>query len=111
MAYFDCWTHVYNSPEKYGLEVVKTFDGTDMAYQFDMFVVWKDGDEKWYWGTDSGCSCPEPFGYAKSLDDLNTGDSPDLLAALDDWLGWGSRPSECVTKVMTFMGEVATQRP
>ena len=51
----------YYSPEKCGLKVIDSIEG-DLSYEFDMVVVWQDlKSKKYYWGSDSGCSCPTPF--------------------------------------------------
>lgn len=52
----------YYNPEKCGLEI---FDEIDTAgdYEYDKFVVWRKLDDgTLWWDTDSGCSCPAPFG-------------------------------------------------
>lgn len=51
----------YYSPERCGLEIVKSVD-TAGSYEFDIFCLWKKIDtDELYWDTDSGCSCPSPF--------------------------------------------------
>jgi hypothetical protein len=63
--------NVYYSPESYGLEVVGDIEWTGESYQFDMTVVWKDKDGKYYVASDSGCSCPSPFEDYNSLESLD----------------------------------------
>ena len=55
----------YYAPEHYGLSIVGVVE-QDIAYEFDMFVIWTDG-EKYYWAEDSGCSCPIPFEDAELI--------------------------------------------
>jgi hypothetical protein len=52
---------IYHNPEKYGLTTIGEIDWSDGEYQFDFTVVWQDGDESFWYGDDSGCSCPSPF--------------------------------------------------
>lgn len=52
---------MYYNPEKYGLTVVGTYEHSDEPYEFHTTCVWKDGNGKFYYGTDRGCSCPDPF--------------------------------------------------
>jgi hypothetical protein len=67
----DDWqTNPYYNPEKVGLEIVKVFHGGE-AYSFNLIVVWKASDGKFWYGSDSGCSCPSPFEYIRTYDDLN----------------------------------------
>jgi hypothetical protein len=61
----------YYRPEALGLETVAELEFSDMSYQFDTLVVWKqiDGD-KFYTARDSGCSCPCPFEDYCGIDKL-----------------------------------------
>lgn len=81
-------TNVYYNPEKYGLEVVTEVEWSEPCYSFDTTIVWKKG-KKFYWASDSGCSCPAPFEDYNSLDDLESGTKmaviKDLQARLEDW--------------------------
>lgn len=54
--------NIYYDPEHFGLVKVTEFERSEPCYSFDTFVVWysKDNDT-YYWGSDSGCSCPSPF--------------------------------------------------
>ncbi|HEY6019686.1 MAG TPA: hypothetical protein VIY48_07240 [Candidatus Paceibacterota bacterium] len=52
---------MYYNPEKYGLTVVGTYEHSDQPYEFHTTCVWRDGNGKFYYGTDEGCSCPAPF--------------------------------------------------
>jgi hypothetical protein len=80
MSYDD---NVYYNPEKYGLEVVGEINWIDECYEFDLSVVWKDAEGKYYWASDSGCSCPSPFEDFNSLDDLNSGSKQDAINFLE----------------------------
>ena len=72
----------YYNPEEHGLTPVGEISWTDEPYQFDLTVVWKDGQGLYYWASDSGCSCPEPFEYLVFAD-LETGSRYDLAEYLD----------------------------
>lgn len=65
------YENIYYSPEKFGLEVVGSFDWRDCDYEFDMLVVWKEGRGKYWVGEDSGCSCPSPFEDVKDKSELH----------------------------------------
>lgn len=62
----------YSNPEKCGLEIVAgPLDFSSGSYEFDYLIVWRDlATNKFYWGQDSGCSCPSPFEDARGLSDL-----------------------------------------
>lgn len=54
--------NIYYDPEHFGLVKVTEFERTEPCYSFDTFVVWYSKDNgDYYWGQDSGCSCPSPF--------------------------------------------------
>jgi hypothetical protein len=78
------YSNIYYSPEKFGLKVVLDVDKSDGCYQFDQFVIWEGYGGRYYWGEDSGCSCPSPFEDA-GLDTLRQGS---LLDAIDDARAW-----------------------
>lgn len=62
----------YDSPDKFGLEIVRVYDEPDLSYEFNMVVVWRDKKTgKEYWAADSGCSCPSPFENVSSMADLH----------------------------------------
>lgn len=61
--------NVYYSPEKFGLTRIGEADLREPDYSFDLIAAWK-GDEGFYLGTDSGCSCPSPFENYHGKDDL-----------------------------------------
>jgi hypothetical protein len=69
----------YYTPEKFGLKVLGEIDWNDEPYQFDMTTVWvKEGTAQFYWADDAGCSCPIPFEFVESMDDLKSGQFMDL---------------------------------
>lgn len=53
--------NIYYSPEKFGMRQIGEIDWSDGNYQFDLTVVWEDGDGSFWYAEDSGCSCPSPF--------------------------------------------------
>lgn len=60
----------YYSPEKCGLKLADELDA-DLSYEFEMVAIWKDVKSKrFYWDSDSGCSCPSPFEDVRRLSDL-----------------------------------------
>ena len=63
-------SNIYCNPEKFGLTIVDEVDGAD-SYEFDMIVVWqRTEDERLFWASDSGCSCPSPFENYNDVDSL-----------------------------------------
>jgi hypothetical protein len=60
----------YYSPEGWGLETVAEVEYSDMDYQFDLRVVWKDEKGRLYTARNSGCSCPAPFEDYREIGDL-----------------------------------------
>lgn len=64
---------VYYQPETFGLQVVGEMEWSEPCYDFDMTVVWKDGDGVYYWASDAGCSCPSPFQNYTSISALESG--------------------------------------
>ena len=60
----------YYNPEECGLNLVDSLEG-EQDYSFDILAVWKDKDSgKFYFVSDSGCSCPVPFEDVRGLDDF-----------------------------------------
>lgn len=54
--------NLYYDPEHFGMEKVVEFERSEPCYSFDTFVVWyRKETDTYYWGYDSGCSCPSPF--------------------------------------------------
>lgn len=77
---------VYYKPEEHGLSILGSAE-LDLAYEFDMFVVWQADNGQLYYGSDCGCSCPSPFEDCYEANDLEKADSPqDVLKGLDDWV-------------------------
>lgn len=83
MGYYE---DVYSSPEKHGLTTVGSVDWCDEPYEFDMTVVWQDEDGEFYWGSDSGCSCPSPFEEFLSKDALASGTFHEMAYELTETL-------------------------
>lgn len=75
--------NMYANPEKFGLKLIGMVDRSDGNYRFDIFVVWKKGRSLFY-GTDSGCSCPQEF-EDKGVDDLTQGRKAEVIRALKKW--------------------------
>jgi hypothetical protein len=60
----------YYNPEACGLVQMDTIED-EPDYDFNMVVVWQDtASKKYYFGADSGCSCPSPFEDVRRLSDL-----------------------------------------
>jgi hypothetical protein len=75
---------IYSNPEKFGLTYIGQVDFTD-GYEFDLYAVWKDQDGKFWYGSDSGCSCPSPFeDYDDEKEPLRDLDELTSLAAFKD---------------------------
>lgn len=72
----------YTHPDSVGLEFVGEVEWSRRSYQFDLTAVWRDTTTgAFYWGSDSGCSCPRPFENT-TYDELNTGTKFEVLAEL-----------------------------
>lgn len=68
MGYYD--DDLYYNPEKFGLRTVGDVEWRNESYEFDMTVVWyHEENQRFYWASDSGCSCPSPFEAFTSLED------------------------------------------
>lgn len=74
MSYPD--PNIYYSPDHFGLRQVAEMEWDTASYCFDTTVVWRDEDGRYYVASDAGCSCPSPFEYIKSRDELPQFDSP-----------------------------------
>jgi hypothetical protein len=69
--------NLYYSPEKSGFSTFADLDTAD-SYEFDIFLILKrDSDNRLFYVTDSGCSCPTPFEWVE-IKDLNE-ITPDTL--------------------------------
>lgn len=75
--------NIYYDPQKFDLRIVGEVDWSDGSYQFDLFVVWqRESDGAFFWGRDSGCSCPSPFETMTGPKDL------DVILSLDSVKEW-----------------------
>jgi hypothetical protein len=74
---WDFETNLYYHPENSDLETVGEVEWTEPCWSFDLTVVWRDSTGMFYWGSDSGCSCPSPFESIR-LEDLERGSSFDV---------------------------------
>ena len=74
-------------PENDGLVFVAEKDLAG-SYEFNIFrVYYQPESDRFYWGIDSGCSCPIPFEGFQSLGDYRDGNLYDTLRAIDTWAG------------------------
>ena len=91
------WSTPQSHPERGGLRIVATLDAS--AYSdFDMFILWiHEETGLYYWGEDSGCSCPAPFEGVESLSDLETGPVGRGLAAASAWAKRDTHHSDSLT--------------
>lgn len=76
--------NVYYSPSSFGLNEVGQVDAYQGGYEWDLFVVWRNKESRYYWGMDSGCSCDSPFS-GEGLDSLFEGNAHECIAALQHW--------------------------
>jgi hypothetical protein len=61
----------YYNPKESDLEIVWTLEEPDLSYEYNMLVVWKHiPTGKFYYASDSGCSCPSPFEDFNKLEEL-----------------------------------------
>lgn len=51
----------YYNPEEFGLTIITDFETEEPCWSFSTVVVWRDEDNHYWLGYDSGCSCPSPF--------------------------------------------------
>lgn len=72
----------YYTPDRFGLEWLENFEWSDEPYRFDMTVVFKDAEGRFYWADDCGCSCPSPF-EDLTREELEHGDLADLRRELE----------------------------
>lgn len=74
----------YYDPEKCGLKKVAELDFSSGMYEFNLTVVWTHGDEKkFYWASDSGCSCPSPFEDFHEIEQFESGGFKEVRNALN----------------------------
>lgn len=108
--------NVYYQPEKNNLRIIAEMDFAD-SYEFDWFVVWRDVNSgMWFWGDDSGCSCPTPF-EDDSYETLAHGLSGhDVLKAFDEWWNahsddyYARRKTELADQRARFIGQVMAEK-
>lgn len=72
----------YGFPDKCGLTPVGEIDWSSGSYEFDLFVVYRDAEGRYWWADDGGCSCPSPFEDHRFPDDFDSGDAHQAVAAL-----------------------------
>lgn len=63
MSYWDNYTEIE------GLQFQGDHELSYESYQYDLVGVWH-GEEGYYVGTDSGCSCPTPWEWLGGIDEL-----------------------------------------
>ncbi|WP_190822018.1 DUF7574 domain-containing protein [Saccharopolyspora pogona] len=74
---------LYYNPENFGLRTIGEVEWSEPCYSFDLTVVWYHAESgKYYWASDSGCSCPSPFEYYNSLDKAESGSVWQAIAEL-----------------------------
>ena len=73
---------VYYSPADLGLTQIAEIEWRDEPYEFDLTVLWKHADGRYFIGSDSGCSCPSPFEDFHDLRDFTQ------IKNLGDLLGY-----------------------
>lgn len=89
------YKNAYYSPEEFGLTTVGSFDYVEGEWEFHLISLWKDALGTFYWGTDSGCSCPTPFEGFQDLEDFETG-------SLNEFQAWGEELLGNVSHSRTF---------
>ena len=75
----------FNSPyDSDELEYIGEVEWTGESYQFDITAVWYHPESGlFYWGDDSGCSCPTPFEDVHDLSGLEAGNRFDVIHHLE----------------------------
>lgn len=87
----------YN-PEACGLRLIDCLDKSSGCYEFAYLVVWQDiPTGSYYYATDSGCSCPEPFGDIHCLADLT--EIKDIYETERVFLSWLGNSKEGCSKL------------
>lgn len=76
--------NIYYRPEAFGATTVAHAWVEDLSYEYDEFAVWRVGD-RFYWASDSGCSCPIPFEEV-TLETAASGTAKDALIDLEAWV-------------------------
>lgn len=73
--------NVADTPEKFGLEIVRFMTDPHASYDFDDIILFRHIETGvLYYADDSGCSCPTPFERYETLDDLTV-----LDHSADSW--------------------------
>lgn len=93
MGYYD--DDLYYNPEKFGLRTVGEVEWEGASYEFHLTAVWyHEGEQRFYWASDSGCSCPSPFETFNSLHDpgVTSGSAWAAISALA--VHHGERPED-----------------
>lgn len=68
----DFGDNLYSSPVKCGLEEISQIEYSSGHYEFDIRAVWRQvSTGVLFTYRDSGCSCPMPFEYVKSMEELD----------------------------------------
>lgn len=97
-------SNIYYNPEHFGLEIVDDIDFAD-AYEYDMVVVWyHQATNKYYWDSESGCSCPTPFETKnmQNISQLTQQNFDELKNAIKN----SCRSEYCPEKVQNFLTKV-----
>lgn len=99
---------IYHSPEKFGLTIVGEVEEDGLSYEFNTFVVWRNGDNVLFMANDSGCSCPSPFEAYTSVDKLERINSlAQFSASLDEWnQRYGGGPRTDVSAFRKQVGDL-----
>lgn len=103
---------VYSDPQVFGLTPVVEFDLEVPDYSFDLLVVWYSfSTGKYYWGTDSGCSCPSPFENCSIA--VGSGDSEEDISAkaakvVEDRLTEVFDVPEAIAEVFTVQSDLSS---
>lgn len=98
--------NVYYEPESFGLTVFGDADRDDLAYEYDMFVVWRNAAGDFLWADDSGCSCPIPF-ESYTLENLPIGSARDALTDLRAWVLEDERRRRAAASLVVKLEAVA----
>lgn len=78
---------VYYAPNKHGLISIGEVEWAYESHSFDLTAVWYHEETgQFYWGNDSGCSCPSPFQDITDKSELNSGSAFQVAEALHDRL-------------------------
>ncbi|GAA1642680.1 hypothetical protein GCM10009700_31860 [Brevibacterium sanguinis] len=73
---------LYPDEEIAGL--INVFSKYEGGYEWESFGAWRD-DHRYYWFSDSGCSCYGPGEEIATLADMENGDAAALARAYKEW--------------------------